>query len=266
MNDRVLNIDAMKFQVDISVAVGPMHDRFSLHAKFASARDCTVLFGPSGVGKSLTLHSLAGLLRPDRGRIVIGEQVVFDAAAGIDVPARNRRIGYVAQDGALFPHLNVAGNVAFGVTAVFGRRISASARTAVDELLEQLDISALRTRFPHQLSGGQRQRVAIARALVRQPALLLLDEPFAALDAPLRSQVRAELAVIRSRFDVPMLLVSHDLDDVRQFADTLVQYESGRIAQVIERAAPIGTAAAADEVERMVALAAAPYAAGPALR
>jgi molybdate transport system ATP-binding protein len=259
---------AMKVQVDIRMVFGQQpnasdarrsaSDRFELHAQFETTRDRTVLFGPSGAGKTLTLQAIAGLLRPISGRIVVGGRVLFDAGAGINLPARDRRIGYVFQDGALFPHLSVAANIAFGLTPTFGWRPSARAQATVDQLLSHLDITELRWRFPHELSGGQRQRVAIARALVREPALLLLDEPFAALDGALRARVRVELEHIRQRFNVPMLLVSHDLDDVRQCADTLVRYEAGRVAQVTERVAAIGAPHARAEAERLVELAAAP--------
>lgn len=241
----------MKVQVDIGVTVGQGSDRFALQAQFASVCDRTLLFGPSGAGKTLTLLAVAGLLRPDRGRIAIGERVLFDSAAGIDVPARERRIGYVFQDGALFPHLSVAANVAFGLLPTFGWRLKGRDQAAVDTVLHTLDIDGLRQRYPHELSGGQRQRVAMARALVRQPALLLLDEPFAALDGPLRARVRDELEAIRRRFEVPMLLISHDLDDVRCLADALVRYAPGRVVGVAARADD-----SAAESARLVALAA----------
>lgn len=249
----------MKIEVDIRVALGRGGDRFELGAQFASTRDRIVLFGPSGSGKTLTLQAIAGLRRPDSGRIVMGDRVLFDRAAGINLPTRERRIGYLFQDGALFPHLNVAANVRFGLTSTFGWRLNARDQAGVDEVLRKLEIDSLRRRYPHELSGGQRQRVAMARALVREPALLLLDEPFAALDGALRARVRDELEDIRGRFDVPMLLISHDLDDVRRLADALVLYAPGRIMQVAERGESAGSAASAQEVERLVALAQTPW-------
>ncbi|RZL05361.1 MAG: ATP-binding cassette domain-containing protein, partial [Rubrivivax sp.] len=157
-----------------------------------------------------------------------------------NVPARHRRIGYVFQDYALFPHLSVARNIAFGLMPVWPWPVPmrAAIRRRVDEVMQALSIADLHDRRPSTLSGGQRQRVALARALIRQPELLLLDEPFSALDIGLRSRVRTELDDIRRRFKVPMLIISHDLDDVRQFADTLVVYgtgeasDTGRVAQV----------------------------------
>ena len=222
----------MKLEVDIELAVGAPASRFELSARFATTFDRVVLFGPSGVGKSITLQAVAGLLRPTRGRIALGDRVLFDSARGIDVPARHRGTGYLFQEPALFAHMSVARNIAFGLLPTLPWRIGADARARVARVMQALDIAALAERAPHELSGGQRQRVAMARALVREPAVLLLDEPFAALDAPLRERVRNELEAIRSRFGVPMVLISHDVDDVRRFADTLVLYAPGRVAQV----------------------------------
>ena len=254
---------SVTIDVDIGMAVGAGAHRFELNARFASTRDRIVLFGPSGAGKTLTLQAIAGLLRPQRGRIVVGDRVLFDRTRGIDVPARQRRIGYLFQDGALFPHLSVAANVGFGLMPTFGWRLNEADRAAVDEVLRKLEIDHLRQHFPHELSGGQRQRVAMARALVREPALLLLDEPFAALDGALRARVRDELEDIRRRFGVPMLLISHDLDDVRHLADALVLYAPGRVVQVAERREPEGSTGAPREVERLVELATTPWTAVP---
>jgi molybdate transport system ATP-binding protein len=233
----------MKLGVDIHVAIGDRERRFELRARFESHHDRVVLFGPSGVGKSLTLQAIAGLVRPQAGRIVLGDRVLFDSALGIDVPARERGLGYLFQDLALFPHMSVVRNIAFGLTPTlpaFGRGLGAGTRDRVERVMAALDIAALGERQPHQLSGGQRQRVALARALVRDPALLLLDEPFSALDSALRTRVRRELGEIRERFGVPLLLISHDVDDVTQLADTLVLFEPGRTTRVAQRGA-VGT-------------------------
>ena len=222
----------MKIAVDITLALGRAPQAFGLSAQFASSTARAVLFGPSGAGKSLTLQAIAGLVRPDAGRIVLGERVLFDSAAGIDLPARARRVGYLFQEHALFPHLNVARNIAFGLLPALPWRTPASASVKVARVMQQLALHGLAERRPHELSGGQRQRVALARALVCEPDVLLLDEPFAALDPALRASVRSELEGIRQRFGVPMLLISHDLDDVRDLADTLVLFEPGRVAAV----------------------------------
>jgi molybdate transport system ATP-binding protein len=228
----------MKLLVDIRISLGGASRRFDLEARFESAEDRVVLFGPSGAGKSVTLQALAGLLRPDAGRIVLGDRVLFDKAAGIDLPARERQVGYLFQDYALFPHMNVERNVAFGLTGNFGHRMDAATAQRVDGVLQALDIAALRRNLPRELSGGQRQRVALARALVCEPKVLLLDEPFAALDTPLRHRVRDELEDIRRRFSIPIVMISHDLEDVRRCADTVVLFRAGRVTQVAHREGP----------------------------
>jgi molybdate transport system ATP-binding protein len=233
----------MKLMVDIELALGTGTAGargFELRARFESTQDRTVLFGPSGVGKSVTLQAIARLLRPRTGRIAIGERVLFDSERRIDLPARERRIGYLFQDHALFPHMNVLRNIAFGLMPTLPRRIDAGTLAKVERVMAALDIGGLGAHRPDQLSGGQRQRVALARALVREPEVLLLDEPFSALDAALRGRVRAELEEIRARFGVPMVLISHDLDDVMVFADTLVLFAPGRVVQVAHRDAMNG--------------------------
>ena len=224
----------MKIDVDLRVSVGERGRTFELHTRFDSTQDRIVLFGPSGVGKTLTLQAIAGLLKPAQGHVRLGDRVLFDSAQGIDLPARDRHVGYVFQDYALFPHLSVARNIAFGLMPTLSWRLKPEVTRQVNEVMKALDIDGLQDRRTATLSGGQRQRVALARALIRQPALLLLDEPFSALDIGLRGRVRTELDDIRQRFKVPMVLISHDLDDVRQFADTLVLYEAGRVVRVVQ--------------------------------
>ena len=224
----------MKISVDITLALGRGAQGFELAARFTSNVPRVVMFGPSGAGKSLTLLAMAGLVRPDAGRIVLGDRVLFDSAAGIDLPARERRIGYLFQEQALFPHLSVLRNIAFGLLPALPWRIGAEVMAKVERVMQQLDLQGLAARRPHELSGGQRQRVALARALLREPELLLLDEPFAALDPALRGRVRSELEATRQRFGVPMVLISHDLDDVSDLADTLVLYAPGRVLAVAE--------------------------------
>lgn len=221
--------------VDVQLEAESRGRRFAVAVRFASDRPRVVLFGPSGVGKSLTLQAIAGLVRPRAGRIAVGDRVLFDSAARIDIPARERRLGYVFQDYALFPHLDVAQNIAFGQLGTFQRRPSPPVREEVLRLAESLGIAHLLGSRPATLSGGQRQRVALARALLRPPDLLLLDEPFAALDIALRSRVRDELDALRERFAVPLVLISHDIEDVRRFADTLVLLGRNGVAQVMHR-------------------------------
>jgi molybdate transport system ATP-binding protein len=206
---------------------------FNLDVDFAASSSSIVLFGPSGSGKSLTLLALAGLLKPDSGRITVQGKTLFDHHNGVNVPAKQRRVGFVFQDYALFPHLTVRDNVAFGLKRPF-RPLGAEEQHTVDDLLELFGIVSLAGRRPHQISGGQRQRTALARALAPSPELLLLDEPFTALDQPLRAKMREELARIRERFNVPMVMVSHDLADVEAFAQTLVAFWHGRALEVLD--------------------------------
>jgi molybdate transport system ATP-binding protein len=206
---------------------------FALQPAFEAGREMTVLFGPSGCGKSLTLQAVAGLLRPDAGRIVLpGGAVAFDADTKADLPPQTRGIGYVVQDLALFPHLTARENIEFGMsTWPAGRRRD---RTAY--LVALLGLGGLEERRPKQLSGGQQQRVALARALAGEPSLLLLDEPFTALDPPLRWTLRREIASLRRRLDLTVLLVTHDLSEACALADRMVVYDDGRVLQQGPRA------------------------------
>jgi molybdate transport system ATP-binding protein len=218
----------MIWDVAIRKTVGAGAQRFELDVEFRSDAQRLVLFGPSGAGKSLTLQAIAGLLAPDAGHVRIGDAVLFDSALGIDLPAERRSLGYVFQEYALFPHLTVRQNVAFATTKGWRNPSRAVADDAVDRWLDTLELTAFADRFADQLSGGQRQRLALARALVTAPRALLLDEPFAALDAPLRRKLRAELFAMQSRFAVPTLLITHDEDDIAAFATEVVPIAAGR--------------------------------------
>jgi molybdate transport system ATP-binding protein len=196
------------------------------------AAGLTVVTGPSGSGKTLTLQSVAGLIRPDSGRIVVKGRVLFNSEARIDVPSRSRNIGYVFQDYALFPHMTVADNVGYGLRKTWQWRASRKDRRDVHAFLDTLEVANLADSFPADLSGGQKQRVALARALIRRPDLLLLDEPFSALDTLLRGKLRKELIDIQARFHIPMIMITHDPEDIRVFAETLVTYEAGRVCEI----------------------------------
>ncbi len=205
---------------------------FALDVAWSAGEEVVVLFGPSGAGKSLTLQCLAGLVRPDRGRIVVNGQVFFDAEAGIDLPPQRRRVGYVFQSYALFPHLTVEQNVAFGLR---GRsRPERARRTA--EVIERLGLKGLEGRSPRELSGGQRQRVALGRALAIDPALVLLDEPLSALDAPLRRALRDELGTVLRDWGAAAVVVTHDFAEAYRLADRVIVYEEGRVVQSAPRA------------------------------
>lgn len=229
----------MHIQVEVKKQVATRARIFSLDVAFASASERLVLFGPSGSGKTMTLLLLAGLLAPDAGRIVVGDRVLFDAQQKINVPARLRAIGYVPQDYALLPHLNVAANLGFGLAKRWPWGLAQDDRGRVAEFLEIFELTHLRASLPRDLSGGQRQRVALARALIRNPRLLLLDEPFSALDALLRAKMRRELLKIQERFAIPVILITHDPEDVAALAQTVVCYGQGRVEQIMP-AAPDG--------------------------
>ncbi|HEY3082497.1 MAG TPA: ABC transporter ATP-binding protein [Chloroflexota bacterium] len=201
---------------------------FELRPRFAAGPGTIVLFGPSGSGKSLTLAAIAGLLRPDAGRIALGGETLFDRARGVDLPPERRRVGYVPQGYALFPHLSVAENVTYGLRglprAEVGRRL--------DEVLALLGLKGLADRRPRQVSGGQQQRVALARALVVRPRLLLLDEPFAALDAEIRRLLRAELVELQRRLGIAVVFVTHDLGEAHALGEQVALYDRGEVLQV----------------------------------
>jgi len=199
---------------------------FTLHAAFESASGVTALFGPSGAGKTTIVNMIAGLLKPDRGRIALNGDLVFDAAARIDVPTWRRRIGYVFQEGRLFPHFSVRHNLDYG------RWMSGEAAepAAFGHAVELLDIGHLLDRRPGKLSGGERQRVAIGRALLMSPRLLLLDEPLASLDAARKQDIVPYLLRLRDEAKVPMIYVSHDPAEVARIATRVVRLESGKVA------------------------------------
>lgn len=200
--------------------------RGAFHAK-TDGSCVTVLFGPSGCGKTTVLRCLAGLERPEAGRIAWGEEVWFDAARSIFMTPQRRGVGYLFQDYALFPHLTVAGNVAFGLRD----RNSPAARRIIAEVLDLLQIADLLDSYPAQLSGGQRQRVSLMRALMLDPELLLLDEPLGALDPLIRAELQEDLKGIFHRLHKTVVLVTHDLAEAGFLGDRLVLLQEGRMVQ-----------------------------------
>ncbi len=195
---------------------------FRLALALEVGRETVALVGPSGAGKTSVLRAIAGLLRPDAGWIRLGDRTWHDSERGDDVPPEARRVGFVFQDYALFPHMSVRANVAFG------------GHERVDELLERFEIAHLADARPPTLSGGERQRVALARALARDPEVLLLDEPLSALDAYTRARVRSELRELLQDLALPTLLVTHDFEDAAALADRVGVLVEGRLLQLAE--------------------------------
>lgn len=203
---------------------------FALDVKLASSARRIAVVGPSGGGKSLTLKAVAGLMTPDDGHIRVDGVTWFDTRQGIDLPPRLRRAGYLFQDYALFPHLNVRQNIAFGLSDRWFNPSASRRCDTVDYWLNTFELEQLGSLFPHQLSGGQRQRVALARTLAVEPRILLLDEPFAAVDALLRVRMREELNRLHQRLDIPMILITHDPADAEALADEVFHLRDGVIA------------------------------------
>ena len=206
-------------RVDVEKRLG----EFTLGVCFEAAGGATALFGPSGAGKTSVVNMIAGLLRPDRGAIALDDTVLFDAARGIDMPPHRRRIGYVFQEGRLFPHLSVRQNLDYG------RRMNALKPDASEHerIAKMLDIGHLLDRRPGKLSGGERQRVAIGRALLTRPRLLLLDEPLASLDMARKREILPYLVRLRDEAGVPMVYVSHTASEVRRIATNVVRLDAG---------------------------------------
>jgi molybdate transport system ATP-binding protein len=219
-------------EVDIRKTLTDRGRRFTLQARFESCDNFIVLFGPSGSGKSLTLQSIAGLVSPEAGTIRVGGRTLFDSDKRVRVPIQQRNVGYLFQDYALFPHLTVTENVGFGLESWWQPGMPVRVRQRVGDMLEIFELTRQANALPRDLSGGQRQRVALARALIRKPDLLLLDEPFTALNPLLRARMRSELMRIQQQFQVPVLLITHDEDDVAAFGETLVVYDAGNVRSV----------------------------------
>lgn len=212
----------------LSVSVEKRLGDFTLIAKFEAAGGVTALFGPSGAGKTTIVNMIAGLVAPDRGRIVLDDTVLFDFATRQNVPAHRRRIGYVFQEGRLFPHLTVAKNLEYGR---WMNRLAHDA-TETERIVALLDIGPLLKRRPGKLSGGERQRVAIGRALLMKPQLLLLDEPLASLDRARKLEILPYLAKLRDEAKVPMIYVSHQAGEILRIASQVVRIEDGQVFAV----------------------------------
>ena len=204
---------------------------FELDLQFRCAARRIVLHGPSGAGKTQTLRMIAGITQPDAGRVHVAGRTFLDTSAGLRLSPQQSHIGYVFQDYALFPHLTVRQNIAFALQPGWRNPGRGTLAPQAERWLEQLQLQSVAGHYPHQLSGGQRQRTALARALVREPAALLLDEPFSSLDKPLRQRLREELRALQEALALPLLLITHDDDDVRALAQEMVEIDAGRVAQ-----------------------------------
>ncbi len=220
--------------VDLKLSLRDQQRRFELRMSFRSAAPVLALFGPSGAGKSLTMQAMAGLLRPDAGHVRISGRSLFDSHQSIDLAPAERRIGYLFQSYALFPHLSVRANIGFGLGSWRQPRLSRDDQDWVTTLLERLDLQGLAEARPADLSGGQQQRVALARALACRPGLLLLDEPFAALNPLLRRGMREQLKQLREQWQIPIVMISHDVDDVLALADEALVIEQGQVMTQID--------------------------------
>jgi molybdate transport system ATP-binding protein len=209
----------------LSIDVEKRLGDFAMSARFEAAAGVTAVFGPSGSGKTTLVNMIAGLVAPDRGRIVLGDTTLFDSEHGINLPTHRRRIGYVFQEGRLFPHLTVGANLDYG------RRMNALARDGAEmaRTVQLLDIAHLVDRRPGKLSGGERQRVAVGRALLMRPRLLLLDEPLASLDVARKREILPYLVRLRDEVGVPMVYVSHQPGEIRRIATSVVRLDAGRV-------------------------------------
>ncbi|QJD92345.1 ATP-binding cassette domain-containing protein [Duganella dendranthematis] len=226
-----------QFKVDIHKTLRSGERVFQLQASFESSSQRVVVYGSSGAGKSQMMKAVAGLTTPDSGRIELAGRCLYDSAGGVNLPAQQRKVAYLFQDYALFPHLNVRQNIGFGLQRGWRNPLARVDGEAIRYWMEAFELDHVAHQYPHQLSGGQRQRVALARALAPQPAALLLDEPFAALDPALRDRMRAELGALQRRLEIPMLMITHDPEDVRAFGDHVLRMENGSIFRVEENAA-----------------------------
>ena len=210
----------------LKLQVQKKYTQFHLNAKWEVGDELAVIFGPSGSGKSLTLNMAAGLVHPDSGKIMAGDRVFYDSKKEISISPQQRRVGYVFQSPALFPHMTAKENIMYGGTGL----------DAVDllrrykDVLDLFQLTGLEDRKPAELSGGQKQRIAFARALIRKPDILLLDEPFSALDMQIRSEMWDFLRDIRRFIKIPVVLVTHDVYEAYTLADRVIVYENGSVS------------------------------------
>lgn len=216
--------------IALTIDVSLRQQAFRLQVRESFSVEVLGVFGPSGSGKTSLLETIAGIRTPDAGEIRVGDRVLFSSAEGINLPPRERHIGYVPQDALLFPHLDVSGNLDYGVHSRQPRPGVAQLRTT---LVEILDLGPLLERRVQKLSGGEKQRVAIARALMTQPAVLLLDEPLAGVDRARRDRILPYVLRIRRDLHVPLVYVTHDQAELTAIADRVLHLEAGRVVTAV---------------------------------
>ncbi|MEW5801606.1 MAG: ABC transporter ATP-binding protein [bacterium] len=202
-----------------------LHD-FHLTADWSARGNITCLFGYTGSGKSLTLKTIAGLMKPDHGYIHFHNTIFFDSDRRIDLPPQKRDIGFVFQNNMLFPHMTVYQNILYGLSGTGNNK-----KKKIGDILKIFRLDSLENKYPHQISGGQQQRTAIARAVMRGPKLLLLDEPFNSLDYAVKVKMHQNILLYREYFDIPIILITHDIDELRCLADWIVLYNEGQVEQ-----------------------------------
>ncbi len=202
---------------------------FTLEAEYATDANRLVILGESGSGKSVLLKTIAGLIKPDHGKIILQDRVLFDSTQNINLKPQERALAYLFQSYALFPHLNVTQNISFALhKSIFNARKHETS-SEVQKWLKLFKIEGIQFQYPDEISGGQKQRVALARALIINPKAILLDEPFSALDTNLRTIMRTELDEIQRSLKIPMILITHDPEDARIFGDAIIHIKNGQI-------------------------------------
>ena len=210
----------------LKVNISKRLNSFNIEADFEVGQETVALLGPSGAGKSTILNCVSGILLPDTGEISCGDIVYFDAKEGINLPVQSRRVGYVFQSYALFPHMTIEKNVLYGVNGGSGKENSYL------EILDKFKITNLAKKYPHQLSGGEKQRVALARSLVIKPSILLLDEPFSALDRETKNDLYQEFLQIKDEWKIPIILITHNEEEAKLLGDKLIMIRSGQLVKL----------------------------------
>lgn len=219
----------MLFELSINKLISSTKHKFNLEVNFKSHNPSMVIYGPSGSGKSMLLKAIAGLIALDNGYIKLNHRVLFDNSKKINLTPQERKVSYLFQDYVLFPYLTIRQNISFGLTKGLFNPSTKKQYLKVNEWLEKLELTLLADHYPYQLSGGQKQRAALARALVTEPELLLLDEPFSALDAALKEKMRLEIKELQQQVNIPIILVSHDIEDINIFGEQIIKLNHGKV-------------------------------------